>query len=147
MKAILLSLFLVAISLGQLSSASETISSSTDESIRILDYVVDVHRTYSNAAGVQAKVVEILGGDGMNPTRMILLLDTGYEDTKIFELGVMMYSVKRIVFLSVDKIVINYVQDDVKNTDDMEPVQKNRSVTIQFFRNADGTIADKIKID
>lgn len=146
MKAIILSLLFVFVSFGSVSMADESIEASNDSSVQILDLIVGIQQTYSQASGLQAKVVEILAGDGMNPTRMILVLNTGYQDSKIFELDIMMYSVRRIVFLNTDVIVINYVQDDFDNMDDMNPVQKNRSVTLQVLRNDDGTLSNQIKI-
>ena len=146
MKALILSSFLILLSFGQVSYASESIEASTDDSVKILDLVIGVHQTYSTASELEAKVIEILAGDGMNHTRMILILNTGYQDTKIFELGVMMSSVSRVVFLNSDVIVINYVQNDFDNMDDMNQVEKNRSISIQVLRNADGTLSDQIKI-
>ena len=146
MKGIILSLLFVLVSFGSVSMADESIEASTDSSVQILDLIVGVQQTYSQASGLQAKVVEILAGDGMNPTRMILVLNSGYQDSKIFELGIMMYSVRRIVFLNTDVIVINYVQDDFDNMDEMNPVQKNRSVTLQVLRNEDGTLSNQLKI-
>ena len=146
MKALALSLLFVLLSFGQVTNASESIEATIDNNLQILDLVTGIHTTYSQASGLDAKVVEILAGDGMNATRMILVLNTGYQDTKIFELGVMMSSVSRIVFLNTDIVVINYVQDDFDNMEDMNTVQKNRSITIQVLRNADGTLSNQIKI-
>ncbi|MFA6236824.1 MAG: hypothetical protein WC635_05800 [Bacteriovorax sp.] len=143
MKALFLSALFVVMSLGNISMASETIKASTDEREKILELVVGVQQTYSKASELEAKVIEILGGDGMNPTRMYLILNTGYQDSKTFELGIMMYSVKRIVFLDIDTIVINYVQDDLSSE---MPVQVNRSITVKVLRNKDGSLSDQIKI-
>lgn len=146
MKTIIISMLFVLVTFGSFAHASDSIEASNDESVKILDLIVGVKQTYSQASGLEAKVFEILGGDGMNPTRMILVINTGLEDSKIFELDVMMYSVKRIVFLNTDVIVINYVQDDFDNTDDQNPVQVNRSITLQVLRNEDGSLANQIKV-
>ena len=115
-----------------------------DSELAILDLVVGVKQTYSVTSELQAKVIELLAGDGMNPTRMVLTLNTGYHDSKVFELGEMMYEVKRIVFLAKDLIVINFTQDSFDANDNQ--IQVNRSITIQVQRNTDGTLADSIKI-
>lgn len=146
MKALIVSSLLVLLSFTQVSFANQTLEATADDTVKILDLVVGVNQAYSRSSELQAKVVEILVGDGMNPTRMILVLSTGLEESKIFELDAMMYSVKRITFLNTDVIVINYVQDDFDNMDEMNPVQKNRSITLQVLRNEDGTLSNQIKI-
>lgn len=135
----------IALMVSAATFANETIEASKGE-LQVLDLVVGVHQTYSATSELQAKVVELLGGDGMNPTRMVLVLNTGYHDSKVFELQEMMLSVRRITFLAKDVIVVNYVQDSFDNADDMNPIQVNRSVTIKVLRNADGTLADNIEI-
>lgn len=143
MKTFILAL---ALALASVTSFAETkIEASTGE-MQVLDLVVGIQQTYSQTSELQAKVVELLAGDGMNPTRMVLILNTGYNDSKIFELQEMMYSVKRITFLAKDVIVINYVQDNFDNMEEMNPIQVNKSITIQVLRNADGTLANEIKI-
>lgn len=136
---------LFTLMISAVSFADTTIEASKGE-LEILDLIVDVHRTYSQTSELDAKVFELLGGDGMNPTRMILVLNTGYHDSKVFELGEMMWKVTRVVFLAKDVIVINYIQDTFETLEDMEPFQVKKSVTIQVLRNADGTLANEIKI-
>lgn len=136
----------IALAFSAATFANDSIEASKGSDLQILDLVVGIHQTYSVTSELQAKVVEILGGDGMNPTRMILVLNTGYNDTKIFELDAMMYSVTRITFLAKDVIVVNYIQDSFDNVDDMNAIQVKKSVTIKVLRNADGTLADKIEI-
>jgi len=133
--------------LASFAAVSDTISAESNQShLQILDLVVGVHQTYSKTSQLEAKVIELLGGDGMNPTRMVLILSTGYQDTKIFDLGIMMYSVKRVVFLDKDVVVVNYTQDTFKNDTDMTPIQVNKSVTVKALRNADGTLANKLEV-
>lgn len=144
MKNIIISIFAL-ISLSS-AFAADKIEASNASELSVLDLVLDVHRTYSKTSELEAKVVEVLAGDGMNATRMILILNTGYHDTKLFELGDMMVAVKRITFLAKDVVVINYIQDSFDNAEDMNPIQINKSVTIQVLRNADGTLANEIKI-
>ena len=127
------------------SFSAETIEAELpDSQFQILDLVVGVQQTYSQTSELSAKVIELLGGDGMNPTRMVLVLSTGYNDAKMFTLGEMMYEVTRIVFLAKDVVVINYIQDSFDENDNQ--IQLKKSVTIKVLRNADGTLADKIEI-
>lgn len=137
----------LALSLSFSAFANSTVTAEANNSeLQILDLVVGVQQTYSKTSELSAKVVEILGGDGMNPTRMVLVLSTGYQDTKIFNLDPMFYSVTRIVFLAKDVVVINYVQDSFDNDTDMNPIQVNKSITIQVLRNADGALVNEVKI-
>lgn len=137
----------MALSLSFSAFANSTVTAEANNSeLQILDLVVGVTQTYSKTSELSAKVVEILGGDGMNPTRMVLVLSTGYEDTKIFNLDPMFYSVTRIVFLAKDVVVINYLQDSFDNDTDMNSIQVKKSITIQVLRNADGTLANEVKI-
>ncbi|NOT78158.1 MAG: hypothetical protein HOP07_04050 [Bacteriovoracaceae bacterium] len=137
----------LALTLSFSTFANTTVTAEENNSeLQILDLVVGVTQTYSKTSELNAKVVEILGGDGMNPTRMVLVLSTGYEDTKIFNLDPMFYSVTRIVFLAKDVVVINYLQDSFDNDVDMNTIQVKKSITIQVLRNADGTLANEVKI-
>ncbi len=152
MKSLIL-LFLFAVCLSTSLFAADTsvpssiLTSENDKSeLQILDLVVGIKRTYSQTSQLDAKVVELLGGDGMNSTRMVLILNTGYQDTKIYSLGIMMYEVRRIVFLDKDVVVINYTQDSFKDDEAMTPIQVNKSITIQVLRNADGTLANTVKV-
>lgn len=126
-------------------------SESANSELNILDLVVDIHQTYSKSSELNAKVIEILGGDGMNPTRMVLVLNSGYE-SKIFNLNQMMYKVDRITFNGIDSIVINYTQDDNGNLDDMddsndwETIQVKKSIEIKVKRNADKSLSDEIEL-
>ena len=137
-------IILIALTMSALSFADTSVPASSDE-LSILSRINNITRTYSATSELEAKVVEVLYGDGYNASRMILVLDNGYEGAKVFELGIMMVSVRRITFVAKDKIVINYVQDDFKG-EEMNPYQVNRSVTIQVVRTAEGSIANEIKI-
>lgn len=144
MKKILIASFLILLSLS--SYADETLQSSKDQGLIVLDLVVGIHQTYSTTSELEAKVVELLGGDGMNPTRMVLVLSTGnpMEENRIFELGEMMYEVKRITFLDKDLIVINYTQDTFDQNDNT--IQVKRSIKIQVLRSSNGELSGEIKI-
>jgi|GEM_PF-757669 len=120
-------------------------SESANSELNILDLVVDIHQTYSKSSELSAKVIEILGGDGMNPTRMVLVINTGYE-SKIFNLNQLMYKVDRITFNGIDSIVINYTQDDFDNMDDMNQVQVKKSIEIKVKRNVDKSLSDEIEL-
>ena len=142
MKALI---FLLSLMFCVSSFAAETIEAELpDSQFQILDLFFVVKKTYSQTSELNAKVIELLGGDGMNPTRMVLVLSTGYHDTKMFTLGEMMYEVTRIVFLAKDVVVINYTQDSFDENDNQ--IQLKKSVTIKVLRNADNTLADKIEI-
>jgi len=126
--------------------SAETIPASQDENIRVLDLVVGIKQTYSKASELEAKVVELLAGDGMNPTRMVLVLGTGdpMEGNRIFELGEMMYEVTRITFTDIDEILINYTQDTFDQNDNT--IQVKKSMKIKVLRNADRSLTGEIKI-
>ena len=142
MKALII---FALLSISAISFAETTIPAETNESnLSVLDLVVGIHQTYSVTSELEAKVIELLAGDGMNGTRMVLALSTGYHDSKVFELGVMMVEVKRITFLAKDVVVINFTQDSFDAEDNQIIVKK--SITIQVLRNTDGTLADEIKI-
>lgn len=143
MKSLVLA-FILAFSANVFAESS--LEASKGSELQVLDLVVGVHQTYSQTSELEAKAVEVLAGDGMNAIRMILVLRTGYEAAKIYEIQEMMSSVRRITFLAKDVVVINYIQDSFDNADDMNPIQVNKSVTIKVLRNADGSLADKIEI-
>ena len=144
MKKIALALLLCLLSLSAFSA--ETIPASKDDNVRILDLVVGIKQTYSKASGLEAKVVELLAGDGMNPTRMVLVLGTGdpTQENRIFELGEMMYEVTRIAFTDIDQILINYTQDSFDEHDNQ--IQVKKAMKLQVLRDAQGTLSGEIKI-
>lgn len=143
MKKLIVSFTVIMMSFSAF--AADKISASKDEAMQMLDLVVGVHQTYSEASQLQAKVIEILGGDGMNPTRMILSLSTGYTDSpRLFDLGKMMFGVTRITFLGKDVIVINYTQDSFEDADAMVPVQIQKSLKITALRNVKGELTEEI---
>lgn len=144
MKKIAAALLFCVLSFSAFSA--HTIPATKDENIRILDLVVGVKQTYSRASELEAKVVEILAGDGMNPTRMVLVLGTGdpMEENRIFELGEMMYEVTRITFTDIDEVLINYTQDNFDEEGNTILVKK--SMKIKVLRKADRTLTGEIKI-
>lgn len=144
MKKIIATLMFCLLSFSAFSA--ETIPASKEDSIRILDLVVGIKQTYSRASELEAKVVELLAGDGMNPTRMVLVLGTGnpMEENRIFELGEMMYEVTRITFTDIDEILINYTQDTFDQNDNT--IQVKKSMKIKVLRNADKTLTGEIQI-
>lgn len=137
--------FLFSISLS-CSLASEVIQSSNNENIRILDLVVGLQSTYSQTSQLDAKVFELLAGDGLNPVRLALVLGSGdpHQENRIFELNERVYSVKRITFAAKDLIVINFTQDTFDSND--EVIQVNRSLKILVLRNETGELTGEIKI-
>ncbi|MBY0415073.1 MAG: hypothetical protein K2Q18_12960 [Bdellovibrionales bacterium] len=137
-------ILLVTLTFSAITFASGTIESSKEPGVQYFDLIIDIHRTYSQSAGLDAKVIEILGGDGVNPTRMFLVINTGYQDSQVFELGEMMYEVTRITFLTKEVIVINYTQDSFDEDGNTTLIKK--SLKIKVLRNADNTLANKIEI-
>lgn len=144
MKKILAALLFSLLTFSAFSA--ETIPASKEDTLRVLDLVVGVKQTYSRASELEAKVVELLAGDGMNPTRMVLVLGTGnpMEENRIFELGEMMYEVTRITFTDVDQILINYTQDNFDQ--DGNTIQVKKAMKIQVLRNAKRELSGEIKI-
>lgn len=144
MKKIAAVLLLCLLSINAYSA--ETIPATKDENIRVLDLVVGIKQTYSKASELEAKVIELLAGDGMNPTRMVLVLGTGnpMEENRLFELGEMMYEVTRVTFTDIDEILINYTQDNFDENDNT--IQVKKSMKIKVLRNADRTLTGEIQI-
>lgn len=144
MKKIIIAL-LVSV-MAATSFASEIQKADNEEALKILDLVVGVKQTYSQTSELQAKVIEILAGDGMNPTRMVLVLSSGnpMEENRIFVLGEMMVEATRITFLDKDLIVINFTQDNFDQNDNTILVK--RSITIEVLRNEKGELSGEIKI-
>jgi hypothetical protein len=143
MKKLIASLFVTMLMTSAF--ASEVVTSTTDENLKVLDQVLGLKQTYSKTSQLEAKVIELLGGDGMNPTRMVLILSTGtYDESKTFELGTMVNEVTRITFLDKDLIVINYSQDSFDANDEVVVVK--RSMKISVLRNEAGELTGEIKI-
>lgn len=147
MKKLMTLVFFALFSLS--SMASETVSRLGDNhELQVLDLVVGIHQTYSKSSGLEARAIELLGGDGMNPTRIVLVLrdSNDYTGAHMYELQTMLYKVTRITFLDIDTIVINYIQDSFDNADDLNPIQVKRSLKIKALRNADKTLSGEISI-
>ena len=144
MKKIIIGLLFSLLSLSVF--ASEIVVSNKDENLSVLDLVISVKSTYSQSSELQAKVVELIAGDGMNPTRMVLIFSTGnpVAENKIFELPTMMYEVKRITFSNIDEIVINFTQDTFDQNDNTITI--DRSIKINVFRDAKGELTNEIKV-
>jgi hypothetical protein len=145
MKKFLIAMLFVVSSFGAFAGEVLTAEKS-DSQLQILDLVVSVKTTYSKSSELEAKVVELLGGDGMNPTRMVLVFNNGYDGSKVFELGTMMYEVTRITFSDIDTVVINFTQDSFDNADDMNPIQVKKSIQVKAIRDSKGQLTDKAEI-
>jgi hypothetical protein len=143
MNKLLLASLLLCLSLGGI--ASEVISTTENDSLKAIDLVVGITSTYSKSSELEAKIVELLAGDGMNATRMVLVLSNGDLEvgSKIFELGLMISSVRRVSFYDVDRIIINYTQDDFDENDRI--IQVNRSIKLKVIRDEKGNLTDKIE--
>ena len=144
MKTLIVLLSTLALSISAFAS-SEKVAASKDNSLQVLDLLLGIQQTYSKASGLEAKVIELLAGDGANATRMTLVLNTHSteEQAKIFELNEMMVQVTRITFLAKDVIVINYVQDSFEG-EQMAPIQIKKSLKVTVQRDAKGQLTDEI---
>lgn len=117
---------------------------------QILDLVLGIHQTYSKSSGLEAKAIELLGGDGMNPTRIVLVLRDSndyFSGAHMYELGTMLYKVTRITFLDIDTIVINYLQDSFDNVDDTKQIQVKKSMVIKALRGVDKRLTGEITVN
>ena len=155
MKKIFIALIALTMSVsavaGHGESEKQTVSAEKTSGYQLLDLVVGIKSTYSKAAELEAKVIELLGGDGMNPTRMALAVNTGiHGDSKVFMLdSIMMSEVTRITFLAKDVIVINFNYDtfDFSKDDAGTQIVAKGSVKITVKRNGIGEISDKIEVE
>jgi hypothetical protein len=152
MNKLLLSSMVVLMSLSaysQESGSSKLVPAETSESLQILNSVSDVHAAYSASAGVYAKVISLLEGDGTNPMRMAISLNTGEGEgsSKVYILDyIMMSSVRRIAFLTRDSIVVNYDQDSFDNSDDLNPIIIKKSVLITLQRDKNGKLTNEVLV-
>lgn len=150
MKKIFIALMALALSVTTLAGEKQNISAETSEGHQILELVTGIKSTYSKASELEAKVIELLGGDGMNPTRMALTLRTGiHGDSKVFMLDtIMMYEVTRVTFLAKDVIVVNYNYDtfDFSDANEKQIVAKG-SIKITVKRKANGELADTVEVE
>lgn len=144
MKKIITALLFCLLSISAFSA--ETIQATRNANVRILDRIVGLKMTSSKASKLDAKVVELLNGDGFNPTKMVLVLGAGdpTEQNNIFDLDVMMYEVTRVTFTAIDQILINYTQDSFDQDGNTSQVKK--SMKIQVLRSSDGSLSGEIKI-
>ncbi len=155
MKKLFITLIALSMSVSALAGHGEsekrTVSAETTSGYQLLDLVVGIKSTYSKTSQLEAKVIELLGGDGMNPTRMALSVNTGiHGDSKVFMLdSIMMSEVTRITFLAKDVIVINFNYDtfDFSKDDAGTQIVAKGSVKITVKRNGIGEISDKIEVE
>lgn len=142
MKKFVLGLVLV---LASLSSFAGNIEAEKSESFDILTRVMAVHDTSSQASGLDAKVVELLAGDGMNPARIAVVFDGGFENSKVFVLDTMLLSVSRITFSAIDTVTINYLQETYDDVSDL-PIKVKKSLQIKVKRNENSELADSAEV-
>lgn len=139
----LFSTFIIFIALSSFAMAStgEAITSQTSESIyEILSRVLSVQTTYSQASNLDAKVVELTGGDGLNSTRVVILFNSGNLEDKIFALDTLLFSVDRISFVEANTLLINYTQDSINK--EGENIQVKKSLTIKVQRDVAGELTN-----
>jgi hypothetical protein len=129
-------LVLVLISCLGLQVQAKTIKETANDSLIAASMVERVIRAYSKSSSLDVKVVELLGGDGMNPTRMLLVLDGAY----VYDLGIVMLEVRRVVVSGIDEITINYSQDSIDENDNNIVVKK--SMKLKVTRDSRGNPSD-----
>ncbi|MEA9355191.1 hypothetical protein SHI21_03220 [Bacteriovorax sp. PP10] len=137
---------LILFALLTMSSLSFAQSSFIDarEDLAVLGLVVTQYSTYSETSGLEAKVVELLVGDGMNATRMALVVADGMGTSHVFELPEMMYEVKKVEFVGLDLIKVTYIQETFDADENTIKVEK--SIKVQALRFKDGSLSDSIKV-
>lgn len=137
---------LILFALLTMSSLSFAQSSFIDarEDLAVLGLVVTQYSTYSETSGLEAKVVELLAGDGMNATRMALVVADGMGTSHVFELPEMMYEVKKVEFVGKDLIKVTYIQETFDAAENTIKVEK--SIKVQALRFKDGSLSDSLKI-
>ncbi len=150
MKKLFIALMALTMSVTALAGEKQTVSAETTSGYQLLDLVVGIKSTYSKTSELEAKAIELLGGDGMNPTRMALALNTGiHGDSKVYMLDtVMMSEVTRITFLAKDVIVVNFNYDtfDFSSGDEKQIVAKG-SLKITVKRAASGELTDAVEVE
>lgn len=142
MKSLML---FILMSFSAVSFANTTVQAEgADSSSIILEVVQGIHQKYSPSAELEAKVVELLVGDGMNATRMVLVLKNGYGDSKVFELGEMIEEVQAVRFTSNNLVTIYYKQTTFNGNDEAVIVERN--LTVKVAKNADGSLSDSLTV-
>lgn len=144
MKKLFISILLSV--MATTSFAGEILRSSTDKNLNVLDRVISVKDTFSKTSALEAKMIELLSSEGMNPTRVVLILGTGnpMEENRIFELEMPVLAASKITFVKKDLLVINYTQDSFN--DDGQNIIVKRSIRIKVLRNEAGSLSGKISI-
>lgn len=124
------------------------VGSTSEEGYTQFSEITQMLTAFSKSAGVEAKVFELIGADGINPHRLILSLENGrpYLGKPVFEIEEKIVSLRRVTFLTKNQIVINYSQQDIDPKDDSNFITVNRSMTVTFSIAADGSIAPIINI-
>lgn len=137
---------LILFALLTMSSLSFAQSSFIDarEDLAVLGLVVTQYSTYSETSGLEAKVVELLVGDGMNALRMALVVADGMGTSHVFELPEMMYEVKKVEFVGKDLIKVTFIQETFDAAENTIKVEK--SIKVQALRFKDGSLSDSLKI-
>lgn len=137
---------LILFALLTISSLSFAQSSFIDarEDFAVLGLVVTPLSTYSEANSLQASVVPLLTGDGMNAITMALVVSDGMGSSYVFELNERVYEVTRVTFSGVDTITVTYVQNSLDAAGNV--VKVKGSVTVQALRFKNGTLSDSLKI-
>lgn len=141
MKSLILA---IVLSFSATAFAANSYSVEASEELSILSRIVGVQSTYSQASGLEARVFEVLAGDGMNAVRMAVVFSDGMGSSYGFMLDEMVRKVTRITFLAIDTVVVNYVQETFDANDNV--IEVKRSVTIKVDRFSDGSIADSITV-
>ena len=139
MKTLLLAIFLTM----SISAHASTVTATEDSSLNILSNIVEL-QLVSNEK-ISAKIFSIVGGDGLNPTRIIITFETGNDDHKIFELETPLYSVDSFELKNNDTLILVVIQDSFDIND--EVIQIKKTITVTAHRNSKGDLTDKITVE
>ncbi len=110
-----------------------------------LGTIADVKSSgYSVAADADAKVVQFLHGEGVNPYNSYLVINSG-GSPKVWPLLHSISDVSRITFSGLRELTVNYTQSTFDGKDN-ETVEK-KSIKVKFSTTEDGILNDHIEID
>lgn len=150
MKTFLLSAFtLLAISpaWSQVSSnqSSQLVVAADDsQAMQLLATISDLKATgYSKFNDADAKAVQFLHGETVNPFNSYLVLTAGGSSV-VFPILYSVADVSRITFSAIGELTVNYTQStfDEKKRETIE----KKYIKIKFTKTADGTVNPKIEI-
>lgn len=155
MKKILFSLVAIMF-ISSAQGKADTLKGTEDNSNlgSILHLVTSAMSTGSYTSNLTVNLLSKVGGDGMNPTRIVLSLNSTVQTSTgkepgvfIYELDTMLKKVERVTFNAKDSIVINYIQETFVDAEDAQTVKDvKKSLIIKVLRNSKGDLINQIDI-